>query len=145
MAGGGGGEGSHCAAARSRWLEAEIEDGPHTPTTWLLKGRDPSGRPCFKLGYDDTDIMERLLIVKHCFVGDCHFRSAFPGLITHTYAYDYRILQRRYRAMALPLDAARTQLASLEGREPGPAQDAALLEVLTALTAVRKYMLSVQH
>jgi len=133
------------AVAGSRLEADETEDGPSVLTTWLLEVRDTLGKPCFKLGYDDTDIRECLSIFKFRFVGDCHFLSAFPGLVTHSYTYDYRTLEAQYRAIALPLDAARTQLTSLEGREPGPVQDAALSRLLTEFMAVRKYMLSVQH
>ena len=125
--------------------EAGSDDETRTPITWLLQGLDSSGKPSMKAGFDDTDIEERLLIRLFRFLGDCHWCTAFPGLRTYSYVYNYRVLEAKYRAIALPLDAARKQLASLEAQEPGPVQEAVLAEVRTALAAAREYILSVQH
>jgi hypothetical protein len=133
--------------AWGRCPEAESEDETRTPTRWYV-GLDSSGKPCFKIGFDDTDIRERLRIDEFFrFIGDCHWNSAFPGLRTHSYVYDYRVQEAKYRALALPLAAARCrlQLATLEEQEPGPVRAAALAGVLTALAPAREYILSVQH
>jgi hypothetical protein len=133
--------------AWGRGPEAVSEDETRTPTISFVV-LDSSGKPCFKIGFDDTDIRERLRIdASFRFIGDCHWISAFPGLKTHSYAYDYRVPETKYRALALPLAAARcrVQLATLEEQEPGPMRDAALAEVLTALAPAREYILSVRH